>query len=46
MVATQAHPVQKMATPAITWDKLPDDFKLEEKPVDNTDQPLIAGALI
>jgi hypothetical protein len=46
MVATQAHPVQKMATLTITWEKLPDDFKLEGKPVDNTDQPLMAGALI
>lgn len=45
MVATQARPVQKMATFTVTWEKLPDDFKLEEKPVDNTGQPLIAGAL-
>jgi Putative restriction endonuclease len=29
----------------VTWEKLPDDFKLEEKPVDNTGQPLIAAAL-
>jgi Putative restriction endonuclease len=29
----------------ITWEKLPDDYKLEEKPVDNTGQPLLAMAL-
>lgn len=45
MVATQAHPVPKMATLTVIWDKLPDDFKLKDKPVDNTDQPLLAGAL-
>ncbi|MCL1472868.1 Uma2 family endonuclease [Argonema antarcticum] len=45
MVATQDHPVPKMATLTVTWEKLPDDFQLEEKPVENTGQPLIAGAL-
>ena len=30
---------------AITWEPLPDDCPLEEKPVENTGQPLIAGAL-
>lgn len=29
----------------ITWDPLPEDFKLDEKPVGNTGQPLLAGAL-
>ncbi|NJL09804.1 MAG: hypothetical protein HC908_05235 [Calothrix sp. SM1_7_51] len=29
----------------ITWDALPDDFQLEDDPVDNTGQPLLAGAL-
>jgi Uma2 family endonuclease len=29
----------------ITWEALPDDFPLENKPVDNTGQPMIAGAL-
>jgi hypothetical protein len=29
----------------ITWEKLPDDVPLEEEPVENTGQPLIAGAL-
>ena len=45
MVATQDYPVQPMATLSVTWEKLPDDFQLEEQPVENTGQPLIAGAL-
>jgi Uma2 family endonuclease len=45
MVTTKDHPVGQKATLTITWEKLPDDFKLEEKPVENTGQPLIAGAL-
>lgn len=45
MVTTQDYPIVQTATLTITWEKLPDDFKLEEKPVENTGQPLIAGAL-
>jgi Uma2 family endonuclease len=29
----------------ITWEALPDDFQLEDDPVDNTGQPLLASAL-
>jgi Protein of unknown function (DUF820). len=29
----------------ITWEKLPDDFILDEEPVENIDQPLLAAAL-
>lgn len=29
----------------ITWEALPDDFQLEDEPVENTGQPLLAGAL-
>ncbi len=29
----------------ISWEKLPDDIPLEDEPVENTAQPLIAGAL-
>jgi Uma2 family endonuclease len=29
----------------ITWEALPEDFKLENEPVDNTGQPLLASAL-
>ena len=45
MVTAKENPTRQTATLTITWEKLPDDFKLEEKPVDNTGQPLIAGAL-
>lgn len=29
----------------ITWEKLPDDFVLDDEPVENIDQPLLAAAL-
>jgi hypothetical protein len=29
----------------ITWEALPDDFQLENDPVDNIGQPLLAGPL-
>lgn len=29
----------------ITWEKLPDDFPLDDQPVDNINQPLLAAAL-
>jgi hypothetical protein len=29
----------------ITWEALPDDFRLEDDPVDNTSQPILANAL-
>jgi hypothetical protein len=29
----------------ILWEALPDDFQLEDEPVENTGQPLLAGAL-
>ena len=29
----------------ISWEKLPDDFKLPDDPVENIDQPLLAAAL-
>jgi Putative restriction endonuclease len=29
----------------ITWEALPDDFQLEDDPVENTGQPILAGAL-
>ncbi len=29
----------------ITWERLPDDFILDEEPVENIDQPLLAAAL-
>lgn len=45
MVVTQDNLKQKAIALTVTWEKLPDDFQLEEKPVENTGQPLIAGAL-
>jgi len=35
----------KTVKPRITWEPLPDDFVLDDEPVENTGQPLIAGAL-
>ena len=29
----------------ITWEKLPDDFVLDNEPVDNINQPFLAAAL-
>jgi len=29
----------------ISWEALPDDFQLEDEPVENTGQPIVAGAL-
>jgi Uma2 family endonuclease len=31
--------------PIVTWEPLPKDFKLEDNPVENDGQPLLAGAL-
>lgn len=33
------------ATYEITWEKLPDDFVLDDEPVDNINQPVLAAAL-
>jgi Putative restriction endonuclease len=45
MVTTPRPTVQPALPLQITWEKLPDDVPLEEEPVENTGQPLIAGAL-
>ncbi len=51
MVAAVEQPIPKTvpakaATPfVIKWEKLPEDFQLDDSPVDNTGQPLLAGAL-
>ncbi|MBC7972545.1 MAG: Uma2 family endonuclease [Verrucomicrobia bacterium] len=50
MVTTPDLPVVQTSagqvTPlVITWEPLPDDVPLEDEPVENTGQPLIAGAL-
>ncbi|MBO1052660.1 MAG: hypothetical protein HEQ25_11840 [Dolichospermum sp. DET73] len=45
MVATPISTAPQLSTIAISWEALPEDFILEEEPVENTAQPLIAGAL-
>jgi Putative restriction endonuclease len=45
MVSTPDSPVKPPSALTVTWEKLPDDVPLEEEPVENTGQPLIAGAL-
>jgi hypothetical protein len=45
MVATPTSTVEPKSTITISWEALPEDFVLEEEPVENTAQPLIAGAL-
>ncbi|MGH1396007.1 MAG: Uma2 family endonuclease [Trichormus sp.] len=37
--------VAQITTLDICWQPLPDDFKLEDEPVENTGQPILAGAL-
>jgi hypothetical protein len=36
---------QQFGTSIVTWEPLPKDFKLEDDPVENDGQPLLAGAL-
>ncbi|PSB24541.1 Uma2 family endonuclease [Stenomitos frigidus] len=38
-------PARPAETLVITWEPLPDDVPLEDEPVENTGQPLLAGAL-
>lgn len=45
MVTTPEPRVGQAVKITITWEKLPDDIPLEEEPVENVGQPLIAGAL-
>ena len=43
---TQPHPTQSYSTTLnITWDLLPDDYKLPDDPVDNIIQPFLAAFL-
>lgn len=37
--------IASAATHQITWEKLPDDFVLDDEPVDNVNQPSLAAAL-
>jgi Uma2 family endonuclease len=45
MVTTVSLAGQQQSALTVTWEKLPEDFVLEEEPVESTAQPLIAGAL-
>jgi Uma2 family endonuclease len=45
MTQTLSKPVETQTKYNITWEKLPDDFKLPDDPVENIDQPLLAAAL-
>ena len=50
MVTTPDSPVTpatigQAAQPIVTWEPLPDDIDLDDEPVENTGQPLLAGAL-
>ncbi|MBW4691454.1 MAG: Uma2 family endonuclease [Lyngbya sp. HA4199-MV5] len=37
--------IHQAVAPIVTWEALPDDVPLEDEPVENTGQPLLAGAL-
>ncbi len=45
MVVTPNPPLRHRPELVITWEKPPADFVLDDTPVENTGQPLIAGAL-
>jgi Putative restriction endonuclease len=42
---SQQEPAKQRTALVVTWTALPEDYQLEEEPVENTGQPLIAGAL-
>jgi Uma2 family endonuclease len=44
-MATQISEIKPTTEPVISWEALPDDFQLEDEPVENTGQPILAGAL-
>jgi hypothetical protein len=44
-MATQIDTAKSSNQLVITWEALPDDFQLEDEPVENTGQPILAGAL-
>jgi Uma2 family endonuclease len=44
-MVSQIKEAQASTELVITWEALPEDFKLENQPVDNTGQPLLAAAL-
>lgn len=44
-MATQLREAKSSTGLVITWEALPDDFQLEDEPVESTGHPLVAGAL-
>lgn len=44
-MAIQTREAKPLTELVITWEPLPKDFQLEDEPVDNEGQPLLAGAL-
>ncbi|MBW4614627.1 MAG: Uma2 family endonuclease [Desmonostoc vinosum HA7617-LM4] len=44
-MATQLSQAKSSNQLVITWEALPKDFQLEDEPVENTGQPILAGAL-
>ncbi|MBD2577711.1 Uma2 family endonuclease [Oscillatoria sp. FACHB-1406] len=45
MTLARETPHKLVVSPKITWEPLPPGFQLDEEPVDNIDQTLLAGAL-
>ncbi|WP_088243064.1 Uma2 family endonuclease [Calothrix rhizosoleniae] len=44
-MVTQFGEPKSLAELVISWEPLPEDFQLEDEPVENTSQPILAGAL-
>ncbi|MBD2383880.1 Uma2 family endonuclease [Cylindrospermum sp. FACHB-282] len=44
-MTTQISEIKSPTELVISWEALPDDFQLEDEPVENTGQPILAGAL-
>ncbi len=44
-MATQLSETKSSHQLVISWEALPEDFQLEDEPVENTSQPILAGAL-
>jgi Putative restriction endonuclease len=45
MSVVSVNPKRPITTQEVLWEKLPEDFQLDDEPVENTGQPLLAGAL-
>jgi hypothetical protein len=44
-MATQLGEGKSLTEMVISWEALPDDYQLEDEPVENNNQPILAGAL-